>query len=100
MKPLLVGFDESTLSPSARHKLARAKTDFLYARSGKLPQLARETAKQPNSNSRVFRGDGYEITLVDDSVGFVHRTGPAIVLESGITGGEAFRYEEVERWDD
>lgn len=79
-----------------REALYHAKVDFQLARSGKTPFYAQYVRKLPNSMSKVYQGKGYEITVVDDTSFDGHSTGPKIVISSEITGGEPFKYSEVD----
>ena len=95
-RPLFVGLDEARVPAAAKPSLAKAKEDFQRARHGQEPVHARYLETLPSSNSKVFQGDGYRVTLV--SKNFVHcvQTGPDIVLESCLTGGRPCRYDELE----
>lgn len=99
-KALFAGLDESRLPAAAVAKLAKAKQDFACVRACGKPCHASDGGRVPNSQSRRFTGDGYEITLVKASSGFNHREGVEITISPGITGGKPFRYEEIDVIDD
>lgn len=99
-KPLFAGIDMSRVPAGSPNRLAKAKTDFQCARAGGVPCHARDAGRIPHSQSRRFEGDGYEITLVDSWSGFIHRKGPKITLDSSLTGGKPYSYEEIEVTDD
>lgn len=99
-KALFAGLDESRLPAAAVAKLAKAKRDFACVRACGKPCHASDAGRVPNSQSRRFTGDGYEITLVNASSGFNHREGVEITISPSITGGKPFRYEEIDVIDD
>jgi hypothetical protein len=99
-KALFAGLDESHLSATAISKLAKAKKDFQCVRACDKPCHASDAGRVPHSQSRRFTGDGYEIILVKASSGFNHREGVEIVIDSSITGGKPFHYEEIDVTDD
>lgn len=94
-RPLFVGFDEQHLSDAGRAALERGKADFQRARGGNEPLYARYVRTLPDSRSKVYQGDGYELTLVDDGT-LWHKSGPQIVLDVTLTGGKPYRYDEVD----
>ncbi len=99
-KALFAGLDESHLSAAAVSKLSRAKQDFQCVRACGKPCHASDAGRVPHSQSQRFSGDGYQITLVKASSGFNHREGVEIVIDSSITGGRPFHYEEIDVTDD
>jgi hypothetical protein len=100
MKPLFVGFDERRLSSPKHTALEHAKVDFQRARGGKEPVYARYVRTEPYSQTKVYQGDGYELTLVDDGTTWWHKRGPQIVLDATLTGGKPYRYDEVDEETD
>jgi len=99
-KALFAGLDETHLTPTAATRLAKAKRDFQCVRACGKPCHASDAGGVPHSQSRRFTGDGYEIILVKASSGFNHREGVEIVIDSSITGGKPFHYEEIDVTDD
>ena len=99
-KALFAGLDATRLSPAAAIKLAKAKKDFQCVRACGKPCHASDAGRVPHSQSRRFTGDGYEIILVKASSGFNHREGVEIIIDSSITGGKPFHYEEIDVTDD
>lgn len=95
-RPLFVGFDDQHVSNKVREALYHAKVDFQLARSGKTPFYAQYVRKLPNSMSKVYQGEGYEITIIDETSFSGHSLGPKIIISSDITGGAPFKYEEVD----
>jgi hypothetical protein len=95
-RPLFVGFDETHVPASKKEALEFAKVDFQRARRGDIPMHAKFEAKLPNSRSKTYRGDGYQITMVNNERFGSRKLGPEIILEPAITGGESFQYEEVD----
>jgi hypothetical protein len=90
--------DETTVPSKAKPALEEAKADFILARQGKPPAFARYVSTAPFSQSKNYQGKGYTLTLVNDDRR--HRRGPAIVLDSSITGGEPHVHDEVDTlWD-
>ena len=99
-RPLFVGFEEQHLSGDKLVALERAKVDFQRARGGKAPVYARHLRTLPYSRSEVSKGDGYEITLVDEPALHGHDFGPRIILGPELTGGRPYSYDEVTNiWD-
>lgn len=96
MHPLFAGLDETKVSGCAKASLAQAKEDFLRARHGREPVHAKYVSTIPYTHSRVFEGKGYCITLVKKDLVDSFYEGPKIVLESSITGGKPYAYDEVE----
>ncbi len=96
-QPLFPGVNEASVSASARAALSRAKADFSRARRGESPLYAHFTGTAPSSNSRVYEGDGYRITLVNKYMMVYSDIGADIVLDSSITGGQPLHYSEVDR---
>lgn len=96
VRPLFAGLDESKVPADAKPLLANAKTDFQLARRGKAPCHAKYVTTIPYTHSRVFEGKGYCITLVKKNLVDSFYEGPQIVLNSCITGGKPFTYDEVE----
>ena len=99
-KALFPGLDESHLSAAAISILSKAKQDFQCVRACGKACHASDAGRVPHSQSRRFMGDGYQITLVNASSGFNHREGVEIVIDSNITGGKPFHYEEIDATDD
>lgn len=95
-RPLFIGLNCQDHPASQLVALKHAKADFLQARHGKVPLYARHVRTIPNSLSKVYQGDGYEIIMVNDTSFTWHRLGPKIVLESKITGGKPIQYDEVD----
>jgi hypothetical protein len=96
MRPLFAGLNEEHLSPGAQRSLAEAKADFMLAKHGKTPQYAALAQSVPNSRSKIYVGKGYRLTVVREDNIHPHRSGPAIVVSPSITGGKAYRYDEVD----
>lgn len=96
MRPLFVGLDDQQVSGTKRSALAQAKVDFQLTRSGKPPLYAKFVGTLPYSMSKVYQGNGYEITMVDDSSFAGRSLGPKIVISPQITGGELFKYDEID----
>jgi len=96
MHPLFAGLDEQKLGGGAKAMLAEARTDFILARRGQNPQFAKYASTIPYTHSRVFEGSGYQLTLVNKNEIARLYVGPKIVLNSKITGGEPFTYDEVD----
>jgi hypothetical protein len=96
MHPLFAGLDETKVRHGVKTLLAEAKADFQLARHGKAPQYAKYTSTIPYTHSRVFEGNGYCITLVKKDIVDSFYEGPKIVLNSSITGGKPYAYDEVE----
>ena len=96
MHPLFAGLDETKVCGCAKESLAKAKADFLLARRGKEPVHAKYVSTIPYTHSRVFEGKGYCITMVKKDIVDSFYEGPKIVLNSSITGGKPFTYDEVE----
>jgi len=95
-RPLFAGFDESKVRPGAKAALAQAKADFELARRGKEPRHAKYASTIPHTNSRVYQGKGYCLTIVHKDLGVSHSDGPKIVLDASITGGKPFCYCEID----
>ncbi len=96
MHPLFAGLDEQKFRGGAKAMLAEAKADFILARHGKDPQHAKYASTIPYTHSRVFEGRGYQLTLVKkDEIARLY-VGPKIMLNSKITGGAPFAYDEVD----
>lgn len=92
-RPLFAGLDETSLPVEARRALEQAKIDFQLARHGRPPQYARYISTIPNTESKVYRGWGYTLTLING--GLRNSIGPEIIIESSITGGDPFSYDEI-----
>lgn len=97
LRPLFAGLDESRVPASQRRALAEAKVDFQLARQGQPPRYARPAGVLPCSHSQVFRGDGYQVTLVDKDLAYLTLKGPEIVVEPSITQGRPYHYDEIDR---
>ncbi len=97
LKPLFAGLEESQVPVSARRSLAEAKVDFQLARQGMNPHYAKAAGTLPCSHSRVFEGNGYQLTLVDKDLAHITLKGPQIVLGSRITQGQSYHYDEIDR---
>ncbi len=97
LKPLFGGFDESTVPVSARVLLDHAREDFQLARHCHEPVHAKRAGVISDTHSRVFKGDGYTLTMVNKDQVNVLLTGPEIVLSSKITNGKPYRYDEIDR---
>lgn len=96
MHPLFAGLDEQKLGNCAKAMLAEAKADFILVRHGQEPRHAKYASTIPYTHSRVFEGRGYQLTIVrKDEIARLY-AGPKIVLDSKITGGEPFTYDEVD----
>ncbi|MDB6140914.1 MAG: hypothetical protein JWO94_3986 [Verrucomicrobiaceae bacterium] len=100
LKPLFGGLDESQVPVAARLLLAHAKQDFALARHGREPVNARPAGVIPHTHSRVFEGDGYRLTMVNNDLVNVLLVGPEIVLDGRITNGGPYRYDEIDRIED
>ncbi|HEY2574232.1 MAG TPA: hypothetical protein VGH65_09190, partial [Verrucomicrobiaceae bacterium] len=96
LKPLFAGLDESKVSAGSRTALAQAKADFQLARHGKRPAYAHYTGTLPYSHSETFRGEGYILTMVNKNLVYGVSMGPEIVIDSRITGGKTYNYDEIE----
>jgi len=97
VKPLFAGLDESRVPASARTALAQAKVDFQLARHGEIPRYARPAGIIPCTHSQVFEGNGYQVTLVNKDLVHVLFKGPEIVLNTSITCGAPYHYDEIDR---
>ena len=97
LKPLFGGLDESNVPVSARVALNHAREDFQLARHCHEPVHAKPAGVIPYTHSRVFKGDGYTITMVNNDLVNVQLRGPEIVLDSKITNGKPYRYDEIDR---
>jgi hypothetical protein len=98
LRPLFPGLDDTQVPARSRAALEQAKIDFQLARKGEPPQYARYVGTIPYTESKIYRGNGYTLTLVNG--GLRDRLGPQILVESAITGGKPFSYDEViEKWD-
>lgn len=95
-RPLFAGFNDQQVPGTMRSALDQAKLDFQLARRGKPPLYAKFVGTLPYSMSKVYQGNGYEITMVDDSSFAGHALGPEIVIRPEITGGELFKYDEID----
>jgi hypothetical protein len=95
-QPLFAGLDESRMSTKSQQTIAKAKVDFRLAQKGMTPQYAKYIHTIPHTRSKVYEGDGYRVTMVKEDNSFRLRTGPEIVVSSCITGGRAYRYDEVD----
>jgi len=98
-RPLFAGFSAENISIPAQHLLKKAKEDFQLARNNQEPVHAKyvETVAHGYSDARarVFQGEGYVLTIVGDAT-HLYASGHEIILESTITGGEPYRYDEVD----
>lgn len=97
LRPLFPGVDEAAVSPKARPALAKAKVDFQLARQASPPQYAHYVGKAPYSNSKIYEGDGYRLTLVNKDFVHYQEVGPDIVLDPSLTGGRSYHYNEIDR---
>ncbi len=97
LKPLFAGLDESRVPAAARAALARAKVDFQLARHGETPRYALHVGTLPCTHSQVFQGRGYQVILVNKDLVNTTETGPEIVLDSSITQGKPYHYDEIDR---
>ena len=95
-RPLFAGLDEACVCARAKPLLEKAKVDFQLARHGKEPRYAKYVSTIPYTQSRVYDGKGYRITMVKKDIIPAHYEGPQIVLDASITGGEPFTYDEVD----
>ncbi len=95
-KPLFAGLDESRIPRSRQPALAQAKTDFALARSGREPRFAQYSGTSSSSASKIYKGNGYRLTLVREWNGYPRRFGPAIEFDKSITGGAPFSYAELD----
>jgi hypothetical protein len=95
-RPLFAGLDEGKVRPSARAALAEAKVDFQLARHDKALRYAKYVSTIPYTNSRVYQGKGYRLTIVHKDLGVSHSDGPDILLDASITGGKPFSYDEID----
>jgi len=95
VRSLFPGMNEAAVPAKARPALAKAKVDFQLARHAQAPQYAHYVGTAPGGDGKVYEGEGYRLTMVSKE--FVHRqeAGPAIVLDPSITGGGAYRYDEI-----
>lgn len=98
LRPLFPGLDETRVPSKARAALQQAKVDFQLARKGGPPQYARHISTAPSTHSKTYRGNGYMLTIIDG--GSRHHVGPRIVVESAITGGPPYTYDEIENLRD
>jgi len=94
LRPLFPGFAEEGLSSSARSALAEAKIDFQLARQGNAPRYAKYVGEESTSRSKIYQGRGYRLTRVMRTDPTAE--GPDIVLQSSITGGKPWHYDEVD----
>lgn len=99
-KPLFPGLDEQKMSESQKASLAKAKTDFMLIKQGKAPAYAKLDQHSPHSQSRVYQGNGYVLTAVNHSCTTTTYVGPDITIGSSITGGKAYRYDEIDSLND
>lgn len=100
LRPLFAGLDESRVPAAARSALAEAKVDFQLARHGAAPRYARFVSEARYSHTRCFQGRGYRLTMVNEGLVVSSRTGPAITIDSSITGGKPYRYDEIDEISD
>jgi len=101
VKPLFVGLNEAAVPAKSRTALAKAKVDFQLARHASAPQYAHYVGTAPYTNSKIYEGDGYRVTLVNKNVVAYQEIGPDIVLDPSVTGGSSYHYNEVDRiWAD
>jgi hypothetical protein len=97
LRPLFPGFDETKVRPDAKPALDEAKVDFQLARQGKAPRYARYEGTRPHNESKIYQGQGYRITVVNNWAFHSHSEGVEIVMDASITGGKPFSYDEVDR---
>lgn len=101
VKPLFVGLNEGSVPAKSRTALAKAKVDFQLARHASAPQYAHYVGTTPYTNSKVYEGDGYRVTLVHKDMVAYQDVGPDIVIDASVTGGNSYKYNEVDRiWAD
>lgn len=96
MHPLFAGLDQTKVGGGAKAMLANAKADFELARHGQEPRHAKYVRTIPYTHSRVFEARGYRLTMVKKDLLPSHYEGPQIILNSNITGGKPFSYDEVD----
>jgi hypothetical protein len=95
-RPLFVGLDESHVPSGARAALARAKVDFQLARHNEPPRYAKPSGPTFDSNTRNYQGDGYRIAIVHKEEIHSRSDGPEIFIDSKLTGGKPYHYDEVD----
>lgn len=101
LRPLFAGLDESkVVMAAAKFALAEAKTDFRLAQHGKAPLYSRCVSGVPGTHSKIYQGNGYQLTVVNNDLVRPQAHGPEIVLDTFITGGKPFRFSDIDRsWD-
>jgi hypothetical protein len=96
-RPLFVDFDDTKVPQSAHHALLEAKSDFQRARHYETPRFATYSGCSCQPRGKVYQGRGYRVTMVHEENSTLCLDGPEIVLEPSITGGQPYRYSEVDR---
>jgi hypothetical protein len=96
LRPLFAGLDEGQVPAGSRTALAHAKTDFMLVKHGKAPRYAQYVKSVPRTNTKVYEGEGYRISAINENTSYPLRKGPEIVVFSSITGGDTYRYDEVD----
>ena len=96
LRPLFVDLNETQVPASARSVLLQAKSDFQRARHHEIPRYAIYSGRRDNPWGKVYQGHGYRVTMVHQESSTGVLDGPAIVLDPSITGGQSYRYDEVD----
>lgn len=94
-RPLFSGMEHVKGTPEAQRALAEAKEDFTRALHDQEPLHARYVSTLPYSHSRVYVGNGYRLTIVHQDLINYQKDGPAITLDSTITGGAPYSFDEI-----
>jgi hypothetical protein len=95
-RPLFPGFDESKMPSTSAKALSEAKVDFQRAIRRQAPIHAQFVEVTPYTRSRVYQGRGYRLTHVDKYSVHSRCEGPHIVLESSLTGGKPYSYDQLD----
>ncbi len=95
-RPLFVDFDDTKVPQSARNALLEAKCDFQRARDYERPRFAVYSGRSCHPRGKVYQGRGYRVNMVHEENSTGCLDGPEIVLEPSLTGGQPFRYSEVD----
>ncbi len=96
-QPLFTGLDETKVPSKCRVAVANAKEDFLRAQRREKPLHAREVTGVVCAQQKLYRGDGYLLTVRDNDLVRPQEHGVRVVLESRLTGGHSFCYDDIDR---
>lgn len=96
-QPLFTGLDESKVPAKARPAVENAKEDFRLAQRGGEPRHAHQVTGVVCAQQKLYKGDGYLLTVRDNDLVRPQEHGVRVVLEARLTGGRPFCFDDIDR---